>query len=137
MCTVKSRSSHGRRCFGRKGVLGNLRKFAGKHLSQSHFFNKARPQPAFLLKKRLWHRCFSVKFAKFLKAPFLQNTSKRLFLQIHGTLHSTYLLNDKDYNTCFLIIWFDVLFVSFISIDLLILNSRGITYKVGNFHFLW
>ena len=29
-----------------------------------------------------------------------------------------------------------VLFVSFISVDLLILNSRGIKYKVGNFHLL-
>ena len=26
--------------------------------------------PATLLKKRLWHRCFSVNFAKFLKTPF-------------------------------------------------------------------
>ena len=36
--------------------------------------------PATLLKKRLWHRCFSVNFAKFLRTPFLQNTSGRLFL---------------------------------------------------------
>ena len=27
--------------------------------------------PATLLKKRLWHRCFSVNFAKFVRAPFL------------------------------------------------------------------
>ena len=26
------------------------------------------------LKKRLWHSCFSANFAKFLRAPFLQNT---------------------------------------------------------------
>ena len=25
-----------------------------------------------LLKKRLWHRCFPVNFAKFLKTPFLK-----------------------------------------------------------------
>ena len=136
MCTVKSRSSHRRRCFVRKGVLGKLTKFTGKHLSQSHFFNKARPQSATLLKKRLWHRCFSVNFAKLLITPFLQNTSERLLLQMHGTLHSTYLLNDKNCSTCFLIMWFYVLFVSFISADLLILNSRGIKYKVGNFHLL-
>ena len=30
---------------------------------------------ATLLKKRLWHRCFPVNVAKFLRAPFLQNTS--------------------------------------------------------------
>ena len=31
-----------------------------------------------LFKKRLWHRCFPVNFAKFLRTPFLQNTSGRL-----------------------------------------------------------
>ena len=37
-------------------------------------------QPATLLKKRLWQRCFPVNFAKFLRTPFLQNTSGRLLL---------------------------------------------------------
>ena len=37
-------------------------------------------RPATLLKKRLWHRCFAVNFAKFLTTPFLQNTSGRLLL---------------------------------------------------------
>ena len=32
------------------------------------------------LKKRLWHRCFPENFAKFLRTPFLQNTSGRLLL---------------------------------------------------------
>ena len=31
--------------------------------------------PATLLKKRLWRSCFRVNFVKFLKTPFLQNTS--------------------------------------------------------------
>ena len=53
----------------------------GKYLWQSLFFNKAAClRPATLLKKRLWHRCFSVNFAKFLRTPFLQNTSGRLVL---------------------------------------------------------
>ena len=30
---------------------------------------------ATLVKKRLWHRCFPENFVKFLRAPFLQNTS--------------------------------------------------------------
>ena len=30
------------------------------------------PQPATLLKKRLWHRYFPVNFAKFLRTPFLK-----------------------------------------------------------------
>ena len=68
------RSSH-RRCSVRKGVIRNFAKFAGKHLCQSLFFNKV-----FLLKKRLWHRCFPVNFTKFLRTPFLRNTSGRLLL---------------------------------------------------------
>ena len=35
---------------------------------------------ATLLKKRLWHMCIPVNFAKFLRKPFLQNTSGRLLL---------------------------------------------------------
>ena len=34
---------------------------------------------ATLLKKRLWHRCFPVDFAKFLRTPFLQNTLRDCF----------------------------------------------------------
>ena len=37
-------------------------------------------RPATLLKKRLWRRCFPVNFVKFLRTPFLQNTSGRLLL---------------------------------------------------------
>ena len=33
---------------------------------------------ATLLKKKLWHWRFPVNFAKFLRTPFLQNTSGRL-----------------------------------------------------------
>ena len=39
-------------------------------------------RPATLLKKRLWHRCFPVNFVKFLRTPFLQNTSGRLLLKL-------------------------------------------------------
>ena len=90
------RSSH-RRCSARKGVLRNLAKFTGKHLCQSLFFNKVSGlkvwnmfkvnnkdtmfllltlnifhtlRPATLWKKRLWHRCFPVNFAKYLRTPF-------------------------------------------------------------------
>ena len=82
----KFRSSH-RRCSVRKGVLGNFAKFTGKHLCQSLFFNKvAGLRLATLLKKRLWHRCFPVNFAKFLRTPFLQNTSRRLLLKVGAAL---------------------------------------------------
>ena len=39
-------------------------------------------RPATLLKKRLWHKCFPVDFVKFLRIPFLQNTSGRLRLSV-------------------------------------------------------
>ena len=58
--------------FCKKGFLNNFANFTGKHLCQSLFFNKVRGlRPATLLKKRLWHRCFPVNFAKFLRTPFL------------------------------------------------------------------
>ena len=67
-------SSH-QTCSMKKGVLRDFTKFTGKH----------RLRPATLLKKRLWHRCFPVNFAKFLRTPFLQNTSGRLLLT--GIIH--------------------------------------------------
>ena len=55
---------------------------AKKHLCQSLLFNKvAGLRPTTLLKKRLWRRCFPVSFVKFLRTPFLQNTSGRLLLE--------------------------------------------------------
>ena len=64
------------------GVLRNFTKFTGKQLCQSLFLNKvAGLSTATLLKKRL-HRCFPVNFAKFLRTPFLQNTTVRLPLQM-------------------------------------------------------
>ena len=77
---TKYRSSH-RRCSVRKGVLRNFAKFTEKHLYQSLFFNKF-AGPATLLKKRLWRRCFPVNVTKFLRTPFLQNTSGRLLRTI-------------------------------------------------------
>ena len=47
----------------------------------SLFFDKvAAHRPAALLETRLWPSCFPVNFAKFLRTPFLQNTSERLLL---------------------------------------------------------
>ena len=46
-------------------------------------FEFCRLKPATLLKKRLWHRCFAVNFVKFLRTPFLQNSSGRLLLSIY------------------------------------------------------
>ena len=65
------KNSH-QRCSLRKGVPRNFAKFTGKHLCQSLFYNK--------VAGRGLHRCFPVNFAKFLRTPFLQNTSGRLLL---------------------------------------------------------
>ena len=64
------------RCSLKKCVLRNFANFTGKHLCQSLFLNKVVGlRSAILLKKRIWHRCFPVNFAKFLRTPFLKNTS--------------------------------------------------------------
>ena len=76
-----------------KGVLRNFAKFTRKHLCQSLFFNKVadicarvsfliklQAPPATLLKKRLWHWCFPVNFAKFLRTPFFTEHLRWLLL---------------------------------------------------------
>ena len=80
---LRIKSSSHRRYPLRKGVLRNFAKFTGKYLCQGLFFNKVAGSGLQLyLKKRPWHRCFPVSYAKFLRAPFLQNTSGRLLLWV-------------------------------------------------------
>ena len=82
-----NKSSH-QRCSMKKGVLRNFTKFTGKQLCQSPFFKKvAGLRSAALLKKRLWLRYFLVNSAKFLRTPFLQNTSGRLILYKSNTCY--------------------------------------------------
>ena len=82
-------SSH-HRCSIKKGVLRNFTIFTGTQLCQSAFLNEvAGLSPAALLKifkTTLWHRCFPVYFVKFLRTPFLENTSGRLRLESQGVL---------------------------------------------------
>ena len=44
------------------------------------FLIKLQVRPAILLKKRLWHGCFPVNFAKFLRKPLLTEHLQRLLL---------------------------------------------------------
>ena len=53
--------------FCKKGVIRNFKN------SQENTSDR-------ILKKRLWHRCFPMNFAKSLRTPFLQNVSRRLLL---------------------------------------------------------
>ena len=75
-----NRSSHQRRSVKKGPVRKVFAKFTGKHLFQKLYFNKVAGLRVSKRKKRHWHRCFTVKFAKFLRKPFLQNSSRRLLL---------------------------------------------------------
>ena len=97
------RSSH-QTCSVKRSFLRNFVKFTGKHLCQSLFFNKvAGLRPTTLLRKRFWHRCFPVNFAKFLRAPFLQNSPGQMLLiwvrWVHSFSVNITLLWDFDIET--------------------------------------
>ena len=71
------KSNH-RRCSVKKVFLKISQ---NSHLCHSPFFNKvADLKSANLLKRRLWHSCFIVNFASFLRTPILQNTSRWLLV---------------------------------------------------------
>ena len=70
---VSNRSSH-RRCFVKNVALKNFANFTGRHLCWSLFLIKLQAfRPATLIKKRIEHRCFPVKFTKFLRTAILNN----------------------------------------------------------------
>ena len=68
--------------FHKKSVFKNLTKFTWKHLCRSLFFNNiVGIRTTTLLKKRRRRKCFSFNFEKFLRNPFLLNTSGQLLLK--------------------------------------------------------
>ena len=70
--------SERQKCSVRKAISQNSQGITCDRVS---LFNKvAGLRPTTLLKKRLWHRCFPVNFAKFLRKPFSQNAPGRLLL---------------------------------------------------------
>ena len=83
MCTTQ-RSSRSQ-MFCKIGVCKNFAKFTEKHLCQSLFCDEVVgiAWSTTLLLKTLQHRCFPVNFPKFLRALFLQNTSRRLLLFLY------------------------------------------------------
>ena len=46
--------------------------------------------PATLLKKRLWHRCFPVNFAKFLRTPFFTEHLWWLLLLVYLKVYTAF-----------------------------------------------
>ena len=75
-------SSH-QTCSMNKGVPRNFTKFTGKKAAREPLLKKLQAWGMQLYQKRDWHRCFSVNFAKFLRTPFLQNTSGRLLFSFN------------------------------------------------------
>ena len=72
-----------RRCSVKKSVLKN---FTGKNLCWSLFLIK--------LLARLQHRCFPMKFKKFLRTPIVKNICERLLLSSKKSLTSK--INDTE-----------------------------------------
>ena len=72
------RSNH-RRCSLKKVFLKILQISQENTCARVSFLKGSRPRPAILLKKRLWHSCFPVKFAKFLKTPFYRTPPNDYF----------------------------------------------------------
>ena len=65
--------------FCKKDVLKNFAKFTGNTCARASFLIKLQ---ASLLKKRLWHLCFSVKFAKYLRTHFVIEQLRWLRLKL-------------------------------------------------------
>ena len=58
----------------KKAILKNVTKFTGKNLCQGLSFKKvAGLRLATLFKKRLWHKCFPVNIARFLRTFFTEH----------------------------------------------------------------
>ena len=75
--------------FCKKVVLKNFKNFTGKHLCRCPFN-----------KKRLQHRFFPVKFARFLRTPIFKNICERLLL---GVLEANFSTKKELDDWCFLV----------------------------------
>ena len=91
------RSSHWR-CSKQNAVLKKFAIFSGKQLQWSLFFSKVVDlQGCNSIKKRLQHRCFSVKFAKFLRITFfLQSTCGSCFCRQTDIYSTNIMLKHND-----------------------------------------
>ena len=72
--------------FHKKVILWNFTKFTGKHPRQVSFLIMLQAlglRPATLFKKRLWHSCFPMNFAKFSITSFLKEHLRWLLLLLH------------------------------------------------------
>ena len=79
------------------------RRSVKKMLLKSSQNRKWRLQPH--LKKRFWHRCFPVNFAKFCEEQYLKNICHRLLLEVTTRTHSNESLPRKSPKKCDLNSW--------------------------------
>ena len=68
--------------FFEKSVFKSFPNFTGKHLCWSLFLKNLQAEGLQLHKIRLQHKCFPVKFAKFLRTPFLTEHLQWLLLHL-------------------------------------------------------
>ena len=72
----------------------HLQKLPPEVFCKKKVFLKISQKACNFIKKRLWHRCFPVTFAKFLRTCFLQNqlqnTSRQLLLYLLPHYHCCY-----------------------------------------------
>ena len=59
------------------------------------------PEACNFIKKRLQHRCFPVKFVKFLRTPTLKNICERLLTTFFETITRSMRFFGKFCNNCF------------------------------------
>ena len=72
--------------FFKIGALKSFANFTGKHLCCSIILKNLQLKACNFIKKRHQHRCFSVKFAKFLRPPFFIEHLRWLLLQLRYLL---------------------------------------------------
>ena len=58
-----------------------------RHVARYETPTSAGLRPATLLKKRLWHRCFPMDFAKFLRSPFFYRTPTVAASEVYFSSH--------------------------------------------------
>ena len=104
----RNMQKHPQKMFCKKGVLKKVsQKLQESTCAKVSFFIKLHPQqhqPATFLKKRVWRSCFPVDFGKFLRAPFLQNSSEtsvwiktNLAVQWNAKVIQIFLLQDCNF----------------------------------------
>ena len=105
-------------------------------MPESLFYKVVGLKPATLLKKRLWYWCFPVNFAKFLRKPFLQNTSGQLLLflltlllkisfKFFKNFSLIFVIDIKHYQVCVTFL-FNFSYQNYVKISLFIIPQSGL-----------